>query len=156
MAKAIEAASCGGDEEAASAANERKAAAEQVRLACLVNMAACQLRLGEHGAAAKSCSAALDIAPGSAKVPARGRHSLQRVRDASVTRPQALFRRGQARLALAELSGAKEDLLAAAKARASPPALASFQPTRGGLPPRPRARSLSLSLPLSPPAPDIS
>jgi len=95
LAKAIEAASCGGDEEAASAANERKAAAEQVRLACLVNMAACQLRLGEHGAAAKSCSAALDIAPGSAK---------------------ALFRRGQARLALAELSGAKEDLLAAAKA----------------------------------------
>ena len=63
--------------------------ARDVRLKCALNLASCYLRLGEHADAARECSEVLEAQPGNRK---------------------ALYRRGQAHLALGEHARAIADL----------------------------------------------
>ena len=72
----------------------QKAAARATKLSCKLNLANCELKLGEWAKAEKAAADALEIDAGSVK---------------------ALYRRGQARLQLGELDGAKADLMDAAK-----------------------------------------
>ena len=70
------------------------ALARKTKLACYLNIAACQLRLNDASAAVTACTSALDLDP---------------------QNPKALYRRGQAQMALGEIGAAKTDLLAAAR-----------------------------------------
>ena len=63
--------------------------ARDVRLKCALNLASCHLRLGEHADAIGECSEVLEAQPGDRK---------------------ALYRRGQALLALREHARAVADL----------------------------------------------
>lgn len=74
---------------------EDRARAKKTKVACFVNIAACKMRMGEYEEVIDECTAALEIEPESVK---------------------ALFRRGQAQLAIGELRLARSDLVAAAKA----------------------------------------
>lgn len=60
-----------------------------MRLKCALNLASCHLRLGEHADAVRECSEVLEAQPGDRK---------------------ALYRRGQAHLALQEYGSAVTDL----------------------------------------------
>eukprot|EP00850_Spirogloea_muscicola_P006237 SM000029S10532 [mRNA] locus=s29:625688:628511:- [translate_table: standard] len=74
--------------------DERIAELQRIREACLLNNAACKLKLGDWAGAVKDCDFALVQNP---------------------TCVKALFRKGQARLALNNLEGALEDLTNAHK-----------------------------------------
>jgi hypothetical protein len=84
--------SVGGD---AGVGGADRASVASTKLACFVNLAACHLKLGAPSAAETVCTSALEISP---------------------THAKALFRRGQARMAMAEFGLAKADLTAAARA----------------------------------------
>ena len=70
------------------------ALARKTKLSCYLNIAASQLRLDDAAAAVTACTSALEIDAQNAK---------------------ALYRRGQAQMALGEIGAAKTDLLAAAR-----------------------------------------
>jgi len=82
------------DEELPKATDEEAAARTPLLLSCLLNAAMCALKLGEHATAEEHCNSALDADPASVK---------------------ALFRRGTARMNMAEWATAKADLREASK-----------------------------------------